>query len=314
MSISLDKPSHYTIVLNPTAGRGRGSSGRAVLEALIKKSVAELPAPSAVTWEIVETERSGDGIRLAQQAVERGANVVVAAGGDGTLGEVVNGMAESNAALGLLPMGTGNDFARNLGLQGNLERAVHTLFHGTPQPVDLGRTGNRWFINVSGCGFDALVAERVNRGFRHLHGTSAYLAAVMQTLIKLRPAEMRLTLDGETQSLRGVLCAVANAPMYGGGMKIAPDARINDGWLDVCLIGDAGRLEFLRAFPRVFAGTHLSHPKVTIFRARHVAIESDPPLPVLVDGEVTGTTPIEFTLHPAALTLLMPQTQTTPTP
>ena len=300
------EPLRYTIVLNPASGRGRGQQNRARLEALITESVARLPEPAAMTWEIVETKAVGDGIRQAAQAVERGANVVAAAGGDGTLGEVVNGIAETGAHLGLLPLGTGNDFARSLGLHNDMERAVETLFHGTPQPIDLGRTQGRWFINVAGCGFDAVVADRVNRGFRFLHGTAAYLAAVAQSLLALRPVPMQLTLDDETQEVRGVLCAVANAPMYGGGMKIAPQARIDDGWLDVCLIGDATKLEFVRAFPRVFAGTHGSHPKVTMFRARHVLIESTPALPLLVDGEVIGTTPAEFTLSASALKLFLP--------
>ncbi len=302
-----NKPSHYVIVLNPAAGRGQGRHNRTKLEELLTQSAAALPASSPVTWEIVETSKSGDGTRLASQAVERGAEAVVAAGGDGTLGEVVNGIAQSGAHLGLLPLGTGNDFARSLGLHNDLARAVHTLFHGTPQPVDLGRTQNRWFINVAGCGFDAIVAERVNRGIRFLHGTSAYLAAVAQSLLTLRPVPMELTLDGEIRKVRGVLCAVANAPMYGGGMKIAPQAQIDDGWLDICLIGDASKLEFIRAFPRVFAGTHDTHPKVTMFRARHILIESEPFLPVLVDGEVIGTTPAEFTITPSALQLLLPQ-------
>jgi diacylglycerol kinase (ATP) len=301
-----DNTSHYVIILNPAAGRGQGRSCRAKLEELVRQHVAALPDAAAMHWEIVETRASGDGTRLAAQAVERGATVVVAAGGDGTLGEVVNGVMGSGAMLGLLPVGTGNDFARNVGLHNDMERAVQTLFHGTPQPIDVGRVHDRWFVNVAGCGFDALVAERVNRGFRYLHGTSAYLAAVMQTLLKLRPAEMRLTLDGESHDVRGLLCAVANASMYGGGMKIAPNARIDDGWLDVCLIADAGRLEFLRAFPRVFAGTHLTHPKVSLFRARTVSIESDPALPLLADGEVIGTTPAEFTLAAGAMPLLLP--------
>ena len=106
--------------------------------------------------------------------------------------------------------------------------------------------------------------------------------------------------------MRGLLCAVANAPMYGGGMRVAPEARIDDGWLDICIIAEAGRWEFIRAFPRVFAGTHVGHPKVTMLRARNIVIESEPPLPLLVDGEVIGTTPVTFSLSPGIVNLFMP--------
>jgi diacylglycerol kinase (ATP) len=304
--IDAGKPRRYVIVLNPAAGRGRGASQRARIEQAIERAIARLPAPRAVTWEIVETARAGDGTRLAAEAAASGADLVAAAGGDGTLGEVVNGIAGTGAALAILPLGTGNDFARGIGLHRDLGLALDTLFHGIRRRVDLGRCGDRWFINVAGCGFDAIVAERVNRGFRHLRGTSAYIAAVVQSMAKLRAAPMRITLDGEAMELRGLLCAVANAPLYGGGMRIAPDARVDDGLLDVCIVKEASALEFAAAFPRVFAGTHVGHPKVAMFRGRNVRVESDPPLPLLVDGEVIGATPAEFTVAPLAITLMTP--------
>jgi len=192
------------------------------------------------------------------------------------------------------------------GISNNLEFAVQTILCGTPQSVDLGQVKGRWFINVAGCGFDAVVAERINQGFRYLHGTPAYIAAVLQSLHTFRAATLRLTLDGLTHELRAMLCAVANAQGYGGGMKVAPDAQIDDGMFDLCIIREAGALEFLRAFPSVFRGTHVTHPKVTMFCARHVVIESEPPLPLLVDGEIMGTTPAEFTIQPKAIEVLVP--------
>ena len=259
----------------------------------------------------METAAEGQGRELARRAVEEGAKIVVAAGGDGTLNEVVNGLMESgedrrNVTLGLLPLGTGNDFARCIGLGTDLKLAVETLFNGKSQSVDVGQAQGRWFINIAGCGFDAIVAERVNRGFRLLHGTSAYLAAIAHSLLHLKAAELTLTLDGETHHIRALMCSVANATSYGGGMKVTPDARIDDGLFDICLLADAGRMEFVRAFPCVFKGSHITHPKVTMLRARNVYIESDPPLPLLIDGEVLGTTPVTFTLVPNALQILIP--------
>lgn len=292
------------VILNPAAGRGQGWRRRAELEYLLTRIAAGLPKP--VRWEIVPTSGPGSGAAQAAKAVTQGAGVVAAAGGDGTFGEVANGLVGTGARLGILPMGTGNDFARTLGLAGDLEKAVYTLFYGTPRPVDLGRAGERWFINVAGCGLDAVVAERVNRGFRHVRGTAAYVVAVLHALATFRPAYMRVIADGETRELRAMLCCLANAQSYGGGMKIAPEARIDDGLLDLCIVGETSCWEFLRTFPRVFKGTHVTHPKVTMLRARHVLLESEPPLPVLIDGEVIGTTPREFEIVPQAIEVMTP--------
>jgi diacylglycerol kinase (ATP) len=296
-----------TVVLNPMSGRGQGAQRRPELEQLLAAEAAyagKRRDGGRVDWEIVETTAPGNGAEQAAQAVARGADIVAAAGGDGTLGEVVNGLVGTGAKLGLLPFGTGNDCARYLGFGTDLKRACHALFSGESRPVDLGYGQGRWFINVAGCGFDAVVAARVNRGFRSLRGTSAYIAAVVQSLATFRAAQFRLTLDGETRELRAMMCSIANTTSYGGGMRIAPDAAIDDGLFDLCILGDVGRVEFLRAFPRVFKGTHTTHPKVTMLRARHIIVESDPPLPVLIDGDVFGTTPADFTLSPRAIEIL----------
>ena len=296
-----------TVILNPKSGRGQGAARRNELEQRLAEAVQESgKLGRCVEWEIQETTFASHGIELAKQAANAGATIVAAAGGDGTLNEVVNGLIGTNACLGLLPFGTGNDFARHLGIGTDLKLGVHTLLHGKPTPADVGCVRGRYFINIAGCGFDALVAERVNRGFRMLHGTSAYIAAVGHTLMTFSAVNMRLTLDGQTHELRAMMCSVANTSSYGGGMKITPDAAIDDGLFDVCVIKEAGKIEFLRTFPRVFQGTHITHPKVQMFRARQVIVESDPPLPVLIDGDVSGTTPAEFTLSPHAISIMTP--------
>ncbi len=298
---------HITIVLNPAAGRGQGARRRAELELLIIEAAGKAPGgQDEFQWEIVETACRGDGTRLAREAVERGASLVAAAGGGGAYGEGVNGLVGTGATLGIVPLGTGNDFSRHIGLGRDLAQAVDTLFNGAPRAIDLGRVQDKWFINVAGCGFDAVVAARVNRGFRLLRGTAAYVVAVVSSLLVFRPAHFRIDIDGKLWDTKAMLCTVANSSSFGGGMKIAPHARIDDGKLDVCVLGDAGRLEFLSAFPRVFKGTHVDHPKVTMIQARRILVESDPEMPVLVDGEVVGRTPCEFTVHPAAIDVMQP--------
>jgi diacylglycerol kinase (ATP) len=297
-----------SVILNPKSGRGQGALRRPELEHLLTEAAQKARhSGGCFKWEILETHAPGHGIELAAQAVEQGADIVAAAGGDGTLNEVVNGLVGTGARLGLLPFGTGNDCARHLGIGTDLAKGVQTVLFGRPHPADLGRVHGRWFINVAGCGFDAVVAERVNRGFRTLRGTSAYIAAVIHSLMTFPPARLRLTVDGELHELRALMCSVANTSSYGGGMRIAPDAQIDDGLFDICVIKEAGRVEFLRAFPRVFRGLHTTHPKVLMFRARNVLVESDPPLPVLIDGDIFGTTPAEFTLTPHAIDIMVPE-------
>ena len=294
------------VVLNPTSGRGQGGKRREELKRLLKAEVSRQEKPSEWEWEIVETTAQGSGVNLAREAVAQGATIVAAAGGEGTCGEVINGLAENPASFAVLPLGTGNDFVRSLGIGTDLPLAVRTLFEGVSKPLDLGRVHGRWFLNTAGCGFDAVVGARVNRGFRYLRGTSAYLAAVLQSLATFRPVPMQLTLDGKVWETKAMLCSVCNAQYYGGGMWIAPEARLDDGLFDVCVIGDAGPAEFLTAFPRVFKGTHLTHPKVTLLRARQVRIESEVRLPILADGDILGSTPAEIFLQSHALRVLTP--------
>jgi diacylglycerol kinase (ATP) len=286
------------VVLNPMAGRGRGRRSA--------QRIKDLLSARRLDYTLWTAQRAGEAGALARQAVDQGAAVVVAAGGDGTLNEALNGIFGSPASLGILPLGTGNDFARHVGIPADLDQAVEVLTSGTHRRVDVGECNGRYFLNIAGCGFDAVVAERVNAGYRMLHGTPAYLAAVAQSLASYRPAHMVIQADQERLESDVMLCSIANTQSYGGGMRIAPGASIEDGLLDVCVVRQVGRLEFLRAFPRVFRGTHVGHPKFAHFTAHSVTIQSDVPLPVLIDGEVVGTTPVVARIHPAAIEMLLP--------
>ena len=288
------------VILNPASGRGQGARRRSELEHLLKLHAGDS------LWRIIETEGPNHGAEAAARAVANGAQIVAAAGGDGTYGEVVNGIVGSGARLAILPLGTGNDFSRALEFKTDLGSAVRAMFQGTPRRIDLGVSSGRYFINIAGCGFDAVVASRVNRGFRLLRGTTAYTAAVIQSLISYRAAEMEIEIDGEELSTRAMLCCIANSQSYGGGMKVAPDARIDDGVFDVCILAEAGKIEFMRAFPSVFKGTHVSHPRVTMLKARRIRVASSPVLPVLIDGDVISTTPAEFEIVPGAVEVMMP--------
>ncbi len=259
-----------------------------------------------MSWLIVPTERTGHAAELTRQFAQQGVPLIVAAGGDGTAGEVAHGMVGTHARMGILPLGTGNDFARCVGIPQNLPEAVEALFTGTPRRVDLGVVNGRHFLNIAGCGFDAAVAHRVNRGYRFLNGTAAYIAAVLQTLATFQPAQMHITIDADSLTERILLCSVANSQSYGGGMRIAPFAQVDDGLLDVCIAKAVSKLEFVRVFPRVFKGTHIAHPRFLMLQANRVIVESVPPVPVLVDGDVMGTTPAQFAVCPGAIEVILP--------
>ncbi len=296
------------VIYNPAAGRGRISC--AELQRRLAARAEGIP------FEIAATSETRSARDLAAIAVENGAQVVVAAGGDGTLGEILNTVYGNPAKLGVLPLGTGNDFARTLGIGADLELAIDTLFDGHCLTIDVGRAEfngeSRLFLNIAGCGFDALVARRINAGrthplWRHFRGVTAYLAASALELRRLRAARLRLKLDGELVDTRALLCAVANAKSYGGGMKVAPDARLDDRLFDICVIKEATRTEFLRAFPSVFKGAHVHHPRVEMFRARRVELWCDRNWPVLVDGELVGAPPITFEIVPDAVEIMAPR-------
>lgn len=283
-------------ILNPAAGRSAGRKWRRFA--------------AGADGVVLETARPGHATVLAREAAAQGASVVAACGGDGTVNEVAHGLLGTPAALGVVPLGTGNDFARTIGVYGNLPMAMETIRLGRTSPLDLIRwrcaelTGI--CVNVAGCGFDAEVARRTNLGSGWLRGTSAYIYAVLGALASYKPVDLSLSLDGEALAAKAMLCAIANAKSYGGGMKIAPMANISDGILDVVLVKETAIFEFLRAFPSVFSGKHLSHPKVLTRTAQSIRIESAEPTPALVDGEIVGQLPIELEILPNALRVVTP--------
>ncbi len=287
--------------MNPAAGGGRTSR----LWARAKDRFAR----PGFHFDFAETTRRGEATELARRAALDGWPLVVAVGGDGTVNEVANGLmsAGTPTTLGVLSSGRGNDCRRNFDLPRRFPLALERLVAGRDVPIDLGLAewpdGRRWFfVNALGAGFDAAVAGRAQRA--RGAGTVPYLLAVLATLRAHRPAPATILLDGNVHSSGRIAAAVvANGPYYGGGMKIAPRADPRDGLLDLVLLGDLGRAELLRWLPTVYPGWHLANPKVTAARGRVVSIEAPVPLPVHVDGEQCGETPVQVSILPAALRL-----------
>ncbi len=293
------------LIVNPTAGRGK--AGRQVPE------IKRLLGDAAKDWQWQFTERSGDAAAMAHLAAASGTRLVVAVGGDGTLHEVMNGVLGTGATVGLIPYGTGNDFARALGLYGSLEIACKTLTSGVTKRVDVGvldgagTGGPRHFLVLAGTGYDARTAETVNSGIRFLSGPLAYVWGAVLTLVRFRPFTLTLALDDDPpRTLKAMFVSFANAETTGGGMKIAPGAVVDDGCLDVCLVAEVSKPTLLYNLTQIFFGKHLRCPAVSMHRARSLTVDAEPPQPLLIDGEVLGTTPATVRVLPGALPFLVP--------
>jgi YegS/Rv2252/BmrU family lipid kinase len=290
------------IVVNETAGGGRTRR----LWADLRDDLHRL----GLVFDWAPTTGRGTAIDLARAAAEAGAPLVVAVGGDGTLNEVVNGatlQTGPSPAVGVVLTGRGCDAARNLGLSTDVRAAARALVEGVDTRFDLIRAewpdgARRHVVTAAGAGFDAAVAQRTATGGGR--GTLPYLRGIVATLASHTTIPAEIEVDGAV-AWAGKLSTVvvANGAFYAGGMKIAPAAYPGDGQLDVVILGDLRRLELLKWLPTVYRGGHLANPKIVTHRARRVSIRVASPLPVHVDGEPAGETPVTFEVRPGALRL-----------
>jgi diacylglycerol kinase (ATP) len=288
------------VVANPTAGRGK--AGR-----LIGKADAILH-DLRVEHEVRVSESGDDLEATVRRAAEDGAGIVAVLGGDGTVSLGANGVLGTGAALAILPAGTGDDFAKVVGA-GRFDAAVRLLANPKIVPIDLvslvAGVEHRHFVNIAGAGFDSEVNETANGMSVRLGGTGTYVAAVMKTLSRFSPAHYELTIDGEALSVDAMLTVVGSGIQYGGGMKVLPNACVNDGLLDVCIVEALSKTAFLRAFPRVFTGSHGRHPKVRMMRGTTVTVEANRKMLVYADGERVGPLPATFEVRPGALPIVV---------
>jgi YegS/Rv2252/BmrU family lipid kinase len=264
------------------------------------------------------TEAPGHAIELARTAAGNGFDTVVSVGGDGTVNEVVNGIYASGnigaTALGIISTGTGGDYIRTVGLPRRYQDACRCLLKPRKRAVDLGiveytnkgRPEQRLFVNFAGLGFDADIVRRTTRQFKALGGLPAYLVGLLVTLITYRNKEISLTIDG-VSSARRVCAVIMNNGRYGGGgMFTAPGADLADGWLDVLIIGDMSKTDLLRSLPRIYKGTHLTHPKVAMKKAREIEVTGRTGrLHLQADGELLGEAPAKFKVLPSVLNVIV---------
>ncbi|MFI6877955.1 diacylglycerol kinase [Streptomyces sp. NPDC050400] len=292
--------SEITLFVNPTAGRGRGAHAA-------QPAASALRAAGFSVRTVIGVD-APDALARARAAVAEGTGALVAVGGDGLVNLALQAVAGTRTPLGVIAVGTGNDFARSLGLPIRAPEAAGTLVAealkgSLVRDIDLGRIGDHWFGTVLASGFDSRVNDRGNR-MRLPLGRFKYDLAIVAELAAFKPVPFRLTLDdGSVREVPATLVAVGNGTSYGGGMRICADAEMDDGLFDVTVVGDCSRTTLLRVFPRVYKGTHLDHPVVSVYRAARVELAA-PDITGYADGEPVGALPLVAECVPAAVRVL----------
>jgi YegS/Rv2252/BmrU family lipid kinase len=247
--------------------------------------------------------------------VDAGARLVVAVGGDGTLNEVVNGIAGRDVDLATIPLGTGMDFGRTYRIPTGFDDAVAVALRGEPRTIDAGRVSyrtwagedaERWFANVGSVGMSGAVAQRANGMSKALGGRVTFFYALTRVFLAWQNTDVTVTFDGGERRGKMHDVIVANGVWHGGGMMLAPDARPDDGVFDVVLIGDVSKADFVTTAAKLYKGKHVGHPKVEVIRAARVTVDAVERLPIELEGEQVGTTPATFEVVPGALRVRVP--------
>jgi diacylglycerol kinase (ATP) len=289
-----------SLLVNPTAGKGRAAK--------VVADVAGRLRDGGLNVSILIGRDADDALALARRAVEDGTDAVVALGGDGMVNLALSAVAGTATPLGIVPAGTGNDLAATLELPGKDPVAAAGIVADTlrgrgPRPIDAVRVGERWFGCVLSAGFDSRVTDRANR-MTWPRGAMRYNLAILAELRVFTPLQFRIVLDdGEPWETEAMLVAVGNAKSYGAGMKVCPDAVIDDGLLDITVLGPVGKVEFIKTFPKVYKGTHVGHPAVTLRRAKSVSLTAAG-VTAYADGEFMANLPVTCECVPGAVQIL----------
>jgi YegS/Rv2252/BmrU family lipid kinase len=280
--------------------------------------IAHRAAQRGLNGDSLISERPGQLTALAADAVANGATQLVVVGGDGSVNEVVNGIADAEGVeLAVIPRGTGWDFVRTFDIPRDLDAAIDVALNGVVREIDLGVVTYRtWggenarsvFANVASAGISGAIAQRANESSKALGGKVSYYWATLSVFFGWQTGEMRVSVDGESRSGKMIDAVVCNGRYLGGGMMMCPEAEPDDGVFDVLLIGDVTKRDLLLVLPKTYKGKHLPHPRLELLRGKVVTVESAEPLPIELDGEQPGTTPARFEVLPGALRLRVPAT------
>ena len=300
--------SGVVFLVNPASANGSTGSRWAEL--------AHIAAGKGLTGDVLFSERPGHLTELARKATDDGADLLVVVGGDGALHEVVDGVVGRNVDLAVLMRGTGMDFARTYGIPTDPERAFDIALNGAVREIDVGRvTFHAWsgeervehLVNVGSVGMSADTARRANARSKALGGKPTFFLTLVESFLRWRNVEMRVRVGDEARGGKMTSVVVANGQYHGGSMWLAPEAEPDDGLLDVVVIGDITKVDFVRSVGRIYRGTHLTHPKIELLKGSDVTVDADQPIPLELDGEQPGTTPATFEIVPRAVRIRVPR-------
>ncbi|MDO6355307.1 diacylglycerol kinase family lipid kinase [Caloramator sp. CAR-1] len=285
-------------IVNPKAGNGKALK---VFEK-IKEKMKFLKKD----YEIAYTKGPEDAITIAREA-SNSFNKIVSVGGDGTLNEVVNGIAGSRAILGVIPAGTGNDFAKTIYPSLNIDDILKTIIDGEVKSIDIGKCNNKYFINIASAGIDAEIAHRVQRIKKSVPGKTVYLNALFKTLASYKGIDFNIKLDDVSFKANTLLITASNGKYYGGGMIPTPDADIRDGYFDVCHIKNLNKLKIIAILYKFIKGNHTSLKEVTIFKTKRLTIKADKKFFINIDGETLETNEANLELYKDFINIVLPK-------
>ncbi len=286
------------VIANETAGCGNGAA------ALI--DVKKILDQRGTDYRCFVTDGPGSATTLADKAVNEGCSGIVCVGGDGTITEVINGIAGRPARFYFVPCGTGNDFVRMLDLPKDPAEAFKLQLDGEPVRIDVGRVNDIYFLNVSGSGFDAEVLKQASRFKKFGRGIVPYLLGIFAALRLFKPLTIEVTQDGRTTSREVTIFSLGNGRYFGGGMKSVPHALISDGLFDVVIISRVNRLQILRLLAKFVSGKHTSLPQAEEFRCSELTIHCEDTMTLDIDGELVDMKTAHYTLLPGALEIMAP--------
>ena len=273
----------WLIAINPHSGNGRGSQVAAEVVRYLSLHDISYRSIAAASAEELSTA-------LTREIEDKSYQGLIAVGGDGLAHLVMQLCVPAGMPFAIIPAGTGNDFVRTLGWSlDEIEPLLERITSSDPSPIDLGNVDSEWFGAILSTGFDSIVNERANK-LRWPSGPQRYNVAIALELPRFKPARYEITCDGETFTTEAMLVAIGNGKSYGGGMNICPQAQINDGLFDVIILEPVSKIEFFKVFPRVYSGSHISHPKIRSMRAKKVTINAK--AVAYADGERIGPAPI----------------------
>jgi YegS/Rv2252/BmrU family lipid kinase len=298
IELPADEQRPLVLLVNPASGGGRSLKVLARVEALLDAR--------RVPFRVVRTKGLEHGVERALRAVEA-SELPVVISGDGMVGAIGGALAGAETPLGIVPGGRGNDLARVLGIPSEPEEAIEIVLAGHERTIDIGEANGRPFVGIASFGFDSDCNELANRT-RWLRGNLVYAYSALRTLSGWKPARFTIAIGDQRTRVEGFSVIVANNKAYGGGMLIAPDAELDDGEFDVVTLGRQGKLRFLGNLPKVFKGTHVDVPEVTVVRAARLNVSASRPFAVYADGEHLTDLPVELRVIPRALRVLVPST------